>query len=149
PVLLAHECWYRRNWKAFVMLGLALLSFGSFFTGYRMEPAVACFSPHPGNPFYYTLFAGFMLSTFVVVQPVFHLVAALFLGLALLVLVSWSLISAAAFFCRRGQANEVTIFAFLSYSVLFMFGTAYGRICLGLSAAQASRYTCYMVLAFF
>lgn len=154
PILVAIEyLWLRTDRLCHLSaFAIAALSMASFFIGYRYWPAVDCFSPSLRNPFYYLLFIGFMLSTFVGIFVRQALVPAILTGLLLLGVFAVSVPLLLNRFYREKQTNfqlNMVIFALLVYSSLFAFATAYGRVCIGLSQAQESRYSTYLILAFF
>jgi len=149
PLIFVREYKRNRNWVLAIATLISLLSFISFFVDYRFDPATPCFSPRPGNPFLYLLFIGFMLSSFIGVQPVVHLIPAILLGLVLLGIFFWVVAKMARSFWTKGNREQLIVFSLMGYSLLFFLATAYGRICLGLGAAQASRYTCYTSIVFF
>jgi hypothetical protein len=152
PLLLGLDFYQDRNRLVLISLAIALISMGSFFIGYRYDPAVECFSPQLQSPLHYVLFVGFMFSSFVNIYPEPALVIpAILIGLGLLFLAS---LTAGNIFLKllRGKVgwiNPLVISALLGYSLIFCFATAYGRTCMGLAAAQASRYMTYLVLVFF
>jgi len=152
PVFIAVDCWTRRQWSrlSVAALTLSIVSLASFFVGWRYDPAVECFSPHPHNPIHYLLFVAFMLSTFIGVFVRQQLVPAILAGSLLLLIFGL----AYGNFIRRSwkegavRQPDFTVLILLSYSLVFAFATAYGRACIGLSQAQESRYSTYMILAF-
>jgi hypothetical protein len=151
PLLLGLDFYQHRNRLALISLAIAFISMGSFFVGYQWDPSVECFSPELQSPLHYVLFVGFMFSSFVKIYPVQALVPAILMGSVLLFIVS---VTAGNIFLKllRDEVawiKSLVISVLLGYSLMFCFAAAYGRICLGLSAAQGSRYMTYMVLAFF
>lgn len=154
PILILIEyLWLRTDrvlhLSAFIVTALSV---ASFFIGYRFWPAVDCFSPSPRNPVYYLLFVGFMLSTFLGIFVRNALVPAILTGLLSLTIFAISGPLLLKRFYREKQINfqrNIVIVALLVYSALFAFATAYGRVCIGLSQAQESRYSTYLILAFF
>ncbi len=152
PLLLGLDFYHHRNRQALISLAIALASMGSFFIGYRYDPAVECFSPQLTRPLqHYLLFVCFMFSSFIQIYPVQALIPAILTGLGLLVLVSLTAGNTFLKLLREKdeRLNPLIISAMLGYSLLFCSATAYGRTCLSVAAAQASRYTTYLVLAFF
>ena len=130
-------------------LGLALISFASFFYHYRWMPAVSCFvfpDPHPLN---YSWFISLELSLFVGIRRSLVLASVLGAGLmlALVTLLVWHGV-------RLWRATywadlDVTIVALLGFTLLFALNAAIGRVCLGMPAAgQSSRYMGLLVPAF-
>lgn len=149
PVLFTVDYFRNRNkWAAAgVLVSLAIIA--SFFVGYQLNSGVTCFSTAHANPIHYFLFAAFMLSTFIGLQPVFHLAPAVIAGSVLFCLFfcTWIVCAKRALEFRSRVNLAASIL--LGYTLLFCGTTAYGRMCLGLSAAQSSRYTCYLTLGFF
>lgn len=148
PLLLGLDFWKNRKAGALVALGFSIAVLASFFLGYRHDTGVTC-SLTLHNPLHYGLFAAFMLSTFVGVQPVYHLAPAVITGTALLLVFVLTFVSVLVKGYRNASKVYVVVSILLGYTLLFCFATAYGRICLGLSAAQGSRYMCYLSLGFF
>lgn len=148
PVITFIEFTRTRKREALIATTIAVISLASFWIGYHPNPAVDCFSPRLRNPFYYGLFVAFMMSSFAGTYPSYQLVPAILLGSGLLIVV---VIVSGYFFVRyfrRGGPLTTVIFALLSYSLIFSVATAYGRVCLGLGAAQGSRYMTYLILCF-
>lgn len=154
PLLIAVECLWsgaERLWHIAAIV-FATLSIASFFVGYRYWPAVDCFSPSLRSPVYYLLFVAFMLATFVGVFVREELIPAILVGSLLLLVFAVSLLGLITRLYRQKATDfqrNVVIVTLLVYSGLFAFATAYGRICIGFSQAQESRYATYMVLGFF
>ena len=154
PILISIEYLWLRTDRVWHLLSFAISAFSmwSFFIGYRFWPAVDCFSPSLRNPAYYLLFVGFMLSTFLGIFVRQALVPAILTGLLSLAVFTISVPLLLKRFYREKQTNfqrNIVIVALLVYSALFAFATAYGRVCIGLSQAQESRYSTYLILAFF
>lgn len=149
PILLGAAFWKCRNKWALAGLVISLLSFASFCLDYRFNSGVGCFSPTPTNPVYYCVFAAFMLSTFIGIQPVSHLAPAIIVGMALLFVFVIACLRCCQRAARLTSNIHVVASILLVYSLLFCFATSYGRMCLGLSAAQGSRYMSYLTLGFF
>lgn len=152
PVFIAVHFWTHRQWPRLnvAALTISMVSLASFFVGWRYEPAIDCFSPHPHNPLRYLLFVAFMLATFIGVFVRQQLVPAILAGSFLLLIFSVVFGN----FIRRSwkekaaRQPDFTVLILLSYSLVFAFATAYGRVCIGLSQAQESRYSTYLILAF-
>jgi hypothetical protein len=152
PLLLAADYWVnlrdtKRGRLYFVIsLLIACVSFGSFFVGYKMEPAVACFSPQPHSPILYGGYAALMFG------PIFGawrigafpiLVGATAVCALLIVLI----ISITKLRVKgKHWAAHAVIGLLIAYCLLFCLATAYGRLCLGIDSAQASRYVIYLNL---
>jgi hypothetical protein len=152
PPLLAADYWVNLRDKTrgrlyFVISSLvACASFGSFFAGYKMDPAADCFSPQPHSPILYGRYAAAMFSPFFGVwgTNTLPIVVGATAICALLIVLIVSL-------KRLRSRNEewsryATIVVLIAYCLLFCFATAYGRLCLGIGFAQASRYVIYVNL---
>jgi hypothetical protein len=154
-ILLGTECLRLRNdttrEKKYCLfsLGLAVLSFASFFIGYSFNPALECFSTRIYNPFQYFKFCALMFSYFVVLKST-GLITVL-VGSALLTAVLWSFGRALKHLLVRKTefTQQGLVIATLSgYGILYCLNAAVGRICLGMVGAQQSRYMTYMPLSF-
>ena len=129
-------------------LGLSLLSLASFFIGYRFDPAVPGFKLfHPQYWQYAQLvflyFAKFFGETEINLKA--QLVGAgLFFG-AFFIL-SWHI---KKLLCDHPDEPIVsrTIVILIAFAMLFSLNMAFGRISLGLKAAQASRYVTFLIPA--
>jgi len=150
PFVTGIDYYRRRNRAAFVACMVSTLTMASFFVGYRTDTAAGC-SVGLDNPIHYFLFVGFMLANFIQIHVSRTLVLAIMIGS----LVAVALLATSGFFLIRTLRNkslsgaQLITSILLLYSVLFSFSTAYGRMCLGLAAAQGSRYMTYLVLFFF
>ena len=152
PLLLAADYWVNlrdttRGRLYFVIAFLiACASLGSFFVGYRMEPSADCFSPQPGSPVLYGWYAAVMFSPIFGVWGIDTLpivVGATAIGALLIVLI----ISLKRLSSRKEEwSRHATIVVLIAYCLLFCLATAYGRLCLGIRFAQASRYVIYVNL---
>ena len=155
PLLVGFDYWRnlrtRSNGRLYFAAGLlvSVASLGSFFIGYTLQPAVDCFTIRPQAPHRYFAFVSLMYANFWAKDA--KLVTML-IGSAAVLWLLWSLLSALWAMSRSQdlawlrKAIPVTLIAF---SLLFAFNTAYGRLCLGLSSAQASHYSNYLALGLF
>jgi hypothetical protein len=150
PCLAILEFYRRRNHIALFACAAAVLSLASFFVGYRLETYAGCLV-RPENPIHYFLFVGFMLARFIRIFASFDLVLAIIVGSLLVFYVTLAAVTSLVTLLRavRPSAPNLTVCVLLTYSLLFSIATAYGRMCLGLGAAQGSRYMTYLVLCFF
>ncbi len=158
PVFIAAELWIARGEKVararlipMCALGFSILSVASFFLiDYTPNAAIDCFSPKLGNPLHYFLFVGFMFSNFAGVKATRQLVPAILLGTAMVICVTAVCVTLVLRILRKRQAATADIIPaiLIAFTLLFSLGTAYGRICLGLGAAQGPRYATYMIPAF-
>lgn len=150
PLVAGIDFYRRRARAALTACLVAIVTMASFFVGYRTNTAAGC-SVGLENPTHYFLFVGFMLANFIQIHVSRTLVLAIMIG-SLLTLVF--LLTSGFFLIRTirdatPSAPRLITCILLLYSLLFCFSTAYGRMCLGLAAAQGSRYTTYLVLLFF
>ncbi len=152
PAFIAVYCWTCKQWSrlSVAALTIAIVSLASFFVGWRYDPAIQCFSPQPHNPIHYLLFVAFMLSTFVGVFVRQQLVPAILAGSLLLLIfaIACGNLIRRIWKERVARQPDFTVLILMGYSLVFAFATAYGRVCIGLSQAQESRYSTYMILAF-
>lgn len=149
PVLFAFEFWRKRDRLYAVALLLSVASFALFFVHYRYMPAATCFSPHPANPVQYFLFSGLMFAEFLGANLRQNVPIAVFAALLLVVIFCFSWMRAVRNSKLSGSSIDLTIAILLSYSLLFSFLTAYGRLCIGFAQADEPRYATYLVLGFF
>jgi hypothetical protein len=153
PVLLIVDYWIGRSeapvkaWQLLLALALSLLSIGSFFSGYVSQPAAGCFATQSAPLAGYGAFAALMLAHFAGARETgtIDVLAGSLLLAAMLATLTWS--GASLFFPKAQHKRQYLLPAILiSFCLLFCFGTAYGRLCLGLGTAQSSRYTNYVTL---
>jgi len=148
PFVAGIDFYRRRHRAALLACAISVLTMASFFVGYRPETAAGC-SVGLSNSIHYFLFVGFMLSNFIQIHVSRSLILAIMVGslLAFVLLVTCGVILVRTL--RDETLPRLITCILLVYSLLFCFGTAYGRLCLGLAAAQGSRYATYLVLLFF
>jgi hypothetical protein len=133
-------------------LAISSLSLGSFFVHYIFEPFVGCFKfPWP-QPWDYLRFMAGMFSAATNVQPRAEPLATLQVVVSVGLLSATSLV--AVVFAWRAARAEVpgrapmVIAALAGFSLLYSAHAAVGRVCLGLGASQASRYSTLLTPAF-
>ncbi len=155
PALLAFDYWSSSRANRLPMahfatsLVIALLSFGSFFLGYRFYPAMDCFSVQPWRPKAYAAFVDLMFAGQFSIAGTHGIylilggmvLAAVLIALAVAVL---RLLRRQAGETASGSTGQLAIFALTAYSLLFCLNTAYGRQCGGLLLALSSRYVIYV-----
>jgi hypothetical protein len=159
PALLALD--YFRNtrrlappyrWASAAALIISIASLGSFFVGYKFQPAVDCFSPGLANPVLYLFFVALMFANVAGLSILSLKLATLigFVPLLLFLACLWLAIKR-LLAARDGDTwfRDAVIASLLAYCAVFCFNTAYGRLCVGLAFAGVSRYTPYVVLGFF
>jgi hypothetical protein len=158
--VLAVECYLRLRGVGEAPLGISLAamivacaSLGSFFVGYRFEPAVDCFVfPNPDLPAYPRFTALMAARFFGLMTPVRLAEAAGALAVlgaaAILCFLAWRLVEAGRF-----RSVHLIAAVLLTTSILFSASAAIGRVCLGLpGAAWPPRYATLLipgVLAFY
>jgi hypothetical protein len=140
-----------------VALAVSLGSLGSFSLGYRFAPAVDCFRfPHPDLSAY-PKFIGLMMVSYLGLRGRgwepwswstgwLRMVGGWVLGLGMVAVLVYHV----RVLWKRGiRQNRVSLIvtALMSFSLLFVVGTAVGRVCLGVEAAYASRYVPYLIPA--
>ncbi len=155
PLLLALDYWanlkntLRGTIYAAVAVLLSLASLASYFYGYRLQPAVNCFSPTPHAPAQYLWYASLMFANLWITGTGFF---PRLIGLAAIVWLIW-IACAALRKMFTSQSPRCTVYAIAAllpaFSLLFAFAAAYGRVCLGMFTAQSSRYTNYLILGIF
>ena len=148
PALLALEIYRDRRASSIIGFIVACGSLASFFIGYHYDTAVRC-AVRFENPAHYFLFVSFMLARFMQIYVSRTLVPAILAGgiLAIAFLLT-TLVCCFRLLRERSQCTLI-VATLLSYCAIFAFVTAYGRTCLGLAAAQGSRYATYMIPGFF
>jgi hypothetical protein len=152
PVWILLDYYSRRhtgqkaNW-VFVCLLISLLSLGSFFVGYRMDPDADCFSLEPHGLAGYVKFSTLMLAHFFGARGL-HPQRALLLGGVLLAAMAFIVVSFGWRFYERKSytAADLVPAVLAAFGLIFCFATAYGRSCFGSYVAYSSRYTGYVEL---
>lgn len=134
------------------VLVVSLVSFGSFFLGYKFNADLDCFSFEPHSPLSYVVYVALMCANFFAVKGTGAL--PVIVGLIILVALLASVaIAARRLLSTRGMALQVEeqkgsliALTLVAYTLLFCANTAYGRLCGGLGNAQSSRYVIYLEL---
>ena len=150
--LFALECFWRARGVSDIPLRaslgalvLAIATLASFFIHYRFNPAVDCFV----FPYYdltaYPKFVSVMVARYLTLPgpaPVIWAVctASLLAGAAILVALAVRLVRR-----ERFEPADLVVGVLLTYTVMFCANTAIGRVCLGLPAALASRYSTLLI----
>ena len=158
PILLILDYWTSsaeaRLMKTSLVASLivSLVSFGSFFLGYRFNADLDCFSFQPQSPLSYVVYVALMCANFFAVKGT-HAVPQI-VGLTIVV----AFLASAAIAARRllsmkgmaldtaEQRRSLIVITLTIYAFLFCVSTAYGRLCGGLWSAQSSRYVIYLEL---
>ena len=151
PLLLLIDYWARspetRLPKSYFVgtLVVSFASLGSFFIGYKFNPALDCFSFQPLSPASYAEFIVLMFANFLSVNgrilgAIFLMAVAISLAVAL-----WQLLRPRTPVISNADHNKLLITtALIAYSLLFCVNTAYGRACAGPFMARSSRYAIYL-----
>jgi hypothetical protein len=128
-----------------IALLLSLASLGSFFAGYRFDPAAACFVPLPHSATYLTFFLGMLAHNLGARGPQ---IISIPLGAAILAAMVFALRDSARKLWepKTYAAIDSVPAVLIAFSLLFCVATAYGRSCLGSHLAFESRYTNYLSL---
>jgi hypothetical protein len=133
---------------ALIGVVVSLLSAGSFFVGYQFAPAVDNFQFPIREWWLYPQFMALMLANFCGIKGVTALSYVVgFLILSLMIILV--LIHVVRALRPRVTISESTadaaIAVLMTFTLIFCANTAIGRISLGLSAAQSSRYVTYLI----
>jgi hypothetical protein len=154
PPLLAFDCYVAVRAKqkdvagGVVALVIALLSLASFFVGYEFVTGAEGSRFPYGNPLAYPWYAGLMFAN-VFGLKANHLVISSVVGCALLACVVGALIHHLRLMSKGEEgARSVSriVVILLGFSLLFAFGTAVGRVPLGMNTADSSRYYPYVTI---
>jgi hypothetical protein len=136
--------------KAILILMAVLISSLLFFYQYSYQPAVDCFDPYLINIVDHLKFMTLMISFFMGSTEINNF--SLVLGtLGFIVLIINQLITLSKISKVKRQIDKYhwyLIFLLNSFTLIFISLTAYGRTCLGLEAAFASRYSLYLIPGF-
>jgi hypothetical protein len=157
PVLLVLDYWIRKPAGrrgptlagSLAALAIAMGSLLSFFIGYKLDPAAACFKPFSEPLLQYLHYVGLMFVNFTGIKG-----AGVFptlLGGLILVWTGTALLAALTGAVARkeeGSAGNMVGATLFIFALLFCANTALGRLCLGLLTAQSSRYVPYLIPAF-
>jgi hypothetical protein len=128
-----------------VALIVSFVSLGSFFIGYKFNPALDCFSGRPQSLASYVGFVVLMFSTFLSVRSrilgaIILIAMVISLGSAL-----WHLLRPRRLGTSSPEQKKLLITtALITYCLLFCANTAYGRVCAGSLMARSSRYAIYL-----
>jgi hypothetical protein len=151
--VFALECYWRWRGMSLAALIAACASLGSFFIGYRPDPAVDCFVFPYHDLLAYPRFTALMAARFAGLMTPVRLAEAVgalaMLGAAAVVsILAWRIVKA-----RRFGNRQLVAAVLLAFSILFSVNAAVGRVCLGLpGAAWPPRYVTLLipgVLAFY
>jgi hypothetical protein len=153
PLILAIDYWVnlRKAGKGPVYfvapMLISLASFGSFFIGFKSQPAADCFSYQVQPIAGYVRFSVLMFAPFFGAQGTDALPTLIGI-LAVCALLAVSAFSGISLLRERGAqwTKYAVVTALTTYCLLFCMATAYGRLCLGMQFAQASRYVVYLNL---
>jgi len=148
PILLAIDCWHGlRNRKrqqlavAACALCCSMASIVCFSHGYIFQPAIDCFHFPDARWYLYPVFMAIEFA--VVISPgSFTSIRSIAIGIIAMGMLLFMLV--AAFLYLRRQTDHYlrhqVVFFLLAFSLIFAANAAVGRLCLGLVAANQSRY---------
>lgn len=162
PILLAGDClgihrYGKRQDLGWPLAGvlISLISAASFFIDYTFAPSVPNFQfPIPAY-WQYPVFTAVMLANFFGVKGAGA--ASFITGSAIMLTMIWVCVFHLRHLARRyaagkgfsrGSALDRIVVVLTTFTLLFCTFTAIGRISLGLSAGQASRYIPYLIPGF-
>ena len=158
PVLLALDYYAntrhlptRYQWGTAAAVAISIASLASFFVGYRFTMGVDCPAPAPKNPFAYILFIALMFAHAGGFRALSLPLATLLGSVVLLSFLVALTITTKGLFPRASDRwpRDAAIATLLAYSGIFCLNASYARMCLGLVAAETSRYTPYVILGLF
>jgi hypothetical protein len=157
PVLLSLDFWAQVPAKRLprtyfvVILLLSLGSLGLFFRGYIPTAGIGCYSQFQQSSLEsYVGFLALIIANFFALTG--HGFYPLAVGLTIFVAILISLVCAIGWLLRRGQndvsrpehTRQVVVAALTAVSLASCMVIAYVRLCAGLQAAEAPRYTVYV-----
>jgi len=152
PILFALEYWltlrHAQYGKIYFSVAtiVSVASFSTFFIGYKSQPAADCFTPKLRVSADYLWYVAVMFAQFFGQQGVTTLPLAVGTT-AVCILIACLAISLGKLPAMKADwSRQRTIAILISYCLLFCFGTAYGRLCLGMETAMSSRYAMYLDL---
>jgi hypothetical protein len=158
PALLALDYYAKTRhlapkyqWGSALALTISIASLASFFASYQFQSAAQCFSFAPRNPAVYFWFAALMFVSAAGLKILSLTPATLIGAVVLLLLFVGLLVTLRRLLAKQSDiwSRDAAVAALLAYCTVFCLNTAYGRMCLGLATAGASRYTPYVVLGLF
>ena len=149
------ECyWSRRHLtttpfvQALVGLLVAAASLGSFFIHYEFRPGVGCFQFSFLNLLQYPRFMSLMFSSFLIPRPFLLMMGVEIFGALVLAIVLAVLGFNVFRLIKSSQPAPLIGAILLSFTLLFTSNASVGRLCMGLNAAFASRYSTLLIPAF-
>jgi hypothetical protein len=151
PVLLVIDYWasiHEAGLPRIYLVGtlvVSLASLGSFFIGYKFNPALDCFSFQPLSLASYAEFIVLMFANFLSVKG--RILGGIFLMAMVISLAAalWQLLRRRTASSSRPERNKLLVTtALITYCLLFCVNTAYGRACAGPLMARSSRYAIYL-----
>lgn len=154
PSLLLLDYWMNVDGKRRSALHSALAvmfsvaSLASYFYGYKLQAGADCFSPRPHAPAQYFWYASLIVSNLWITSTGLFSRLIGFLVILCLIWTAYAGLRKMLAPTDRWAVHAITA-TLATFSLLFVFAAAYGRACLGISTAQSSRYTNYVVLGIF
>ena len=151
PAAIAIDYWRKKEFGSAVAFLISIASLASFFVGYQSHHSGAeCFSLAPSNPILYAMFMSCMFGNAAGLKGSAGFV--LVVGLMMLVI---SVVCLDIVLKRLRHGNSISLTRdmvtsiLIAFCLIFLLGTAYGRLCLGMGFAMMPRYVTYTVLGFY
>ncbi len=151
PVLLAADFWMtnpkpRATTVVFAgSLLVACAAFASFIYDYKLQPGVSCFSLTPEAPAQYFWYTSLMFANFLGFKDAGYMARLIgcaviaWLGTALALDIR-NIVGRASSRCETSLVSSMLVVFTLAFAVT----TSFGRVCLGLESARASRYITFL-----
>lgn len=150
--LHAHRARDRKGlWLALTGVAISLLVTGSFFVGYQFSPAIAGFRFPIPEWWRYPQFMALMLANFCGVKGVTvlsYITGFFFLSLMGILAIVHTIRVLRPQVATAESSSDMIIAVLTAFTLIFCINAAIGRVPLGLSAAQASRYITHMIPGF-
>ena len=151
PAAIAIVYWRTKEAGSAAAFWISIASLLSFFLGYQPHHSGAeCFTVFPANP---VLYAMFMSSMFGNAAGLKGSTALVLLVGAMMLVVSIVSLDILVKRLRHDDSPSLTrdlvASILIAFCLIFMLGTAYGRLCLGMAFATMPRYVTYTILGLF
>jgi hypothetical protein len=148
PLLLGIECWHtlkNHNKKQLLAIlctiGFSLITIALFYNNYLMQPAADCFRFPDPKWYLYPVFMAIEYTSIVLPGHAGSFSGIVIGSFALLMILA--MLGVAGFqliISGDRRKSNVIVILLLAFSLIFSLSAAVGRLCVGFSAATASRY---------